>query len=297
MEENNSCQIPQNINPIPSPASKKSGAKPILVLVGILGAFVLGYFVDNAFGKMLPFNFFNQTKIEQTKDQPKQESTAANNTDKSTSQEPNQVTMNALTPEAATKKAIDYINTNYDTTKSSTLNRIESGMISLYAFNVNYNGQVVPAWVSTDGRWFFGQGPIDMTAPATNSTGGPAGTATIGNFTQVTDATVCKENGKPIVYFFGSSTCPHCQWEEPVIEAVAQLFNGYISFHEKIDDFGTDQAVFSKYNAGGGVPTLVLGCKYYRIGSGESDGTTVETANLKKLICNLTNNLPSTACQ
>lgn len=296
MEENNGYpSVPQNINPIPTPSAKRSGVKLVLVLVGILGAFVLGYFVDNAFGRMLPFNFFNQAKTGQLS-APKQETPAAADN----SSEPDQSVVNALSPEAATKKAIDYINENFDPTKKSTLNQISSGTMSLYAFDVNFNDQVVPAWVSTDGRWFFGQGPVDMTATvssAAESATGPAGTATTGNFTQVTDATVCKENGKPIVYFFGTSTCPHCSWEKPVIESVAQLFNGYISFHEKIDDFGTDQAVFSKYNTTGGVPTLVLGCKYYRIGSGESDGTATETTNLKKLICNLTNNLPSGACE
>lgn len=198
-------------------------------------------------------------------------------------------------------KGLKYINANFDQTKSTTLNKVNSGLYVLYKIDYNFNGKVVPAYISADGKWFFGTPPVDMTINAdgtstTNTPTAPAGTVVAGNFTQVTDATVCAENGKPLVYFFGTSTCPHCAWEKPVIEAVAKLFGDTISFHEKIDDFGTDQAVFSKYDVSGGVPAIVIGCKYYRVGAGENDGATTETANLIKHICDLTGNLPASVC-
>jgi thiol-disulfide isomerase/thioredoxin len=198
-------------------------------------------------------------------------------------------------------KGLKYINDNFDKTKTTTLNKVDTGLYVLYKIDYNFNGNVVPAYISADGKWFFGQGPVDMTknsdgTSTTDTPTAPAGTVVAGNFTQVTDATVCTENGKPIVYFFGSSTCPHCTWEKPVIKAVADLFGDTISYHEKIDDFGTDQSVFAKYDVSGGVPAIVIGCKYYRVGAGENDGATTETANLIKHICDLTGNLPASVC-
>ncbi len=116
---------------------------------------------------------------------------------------------------------------------------------------------------------------------------------TIGNFS-VSDEEVCKENEKPVVYFFGSESCPHCSWEHPIIKKVAEKFGGYIAFY---DNTGTDadMDIFSKFSTGG-VPTLVLGCKYYRVGSGEGAGEETESKNLTALFCKLTGNQPGDVC-
>ncbi len=54
--------------------------------------------------------------------------------------------------------------------------------------------------------------------------------------------------------------------------------------------------VFQKYSTGG-IPTLVLGCQYYRVGSGETAGEEQEIKDLTGLICKLTNNQPAEICQ
>ncbi|MCS7106333.1 MAG: thioredoxin family protein, partial [Candidatus Aenigmarchaeota archaeon] len=105
---------------------------------------------------------------------------------------------------------------------------------------------------------------------------------------------VCKENGKPIVYFFGISRCPHCIWEHPIINNVTSKFEGYISYHENVDT-DKDIDVFQKYSTGG-VPTIVLGCKYYRVGSGRRIGEEQEAKVLTALICKLTGNKPNEVC-
>jgi thiol-disulfide isomerase/thioredoxin len=115
-----------------------------------------------------------------------------------------------------------------------------------------------------------------------------------GNFNQIIDAQVCQENGKPIIYFFGSISCPHCKWEKPVISAVAQKFGSAISYHENIDN-GKEMDVFNKYSTGS-IPTVVIGCKYYRVGSGESAGVEKEVEVLTKLICNITGGYPVKVC-
>jgi len=93
----------------------------------------------------------------------------------------------------------------------------------------------------------------------------PSYPKTLGDFL-VTDKEICSKDGKPLVYFFGSTTCPHCQWEKPVMEKVAQKFSKEIDFHEDIDS-QTDMDVFQKYSDinPGYVPFLVLGCKYARV--------------------------------
>jgi thiol-disulfide isomerase/thioredoxin len=107
----------------------------------------------------------------------------------------------------------------------------------------------------------------------------------MGNFQETGDE-ICMEDGKPIVYFFASETCPHCTWEKPIIESVAAEFEDYISFHENIDN-NEDRDIMSKYSSGG-VPFIVIGCKFARNGSGENIGEYDERQVLRNLICQVT---------
>lgn len=117
---------------------------------------------------------------------------------------------------------------------------------------------------------------------------------TIGNFFKTNDAIITEE-GKPVIYFFGSETCPHCRWEHPIMKQVATKFNEYISFHDNMDT-DADKDVFTKYSAEGYVPTTIIGGVYYRIGSGENLGEKENTDALTALICKLTNNQPAEVC-
>ena len=209
-----------------------------------------------------------------------------------------------LTPESASKVAIDYINKYFAGSGAlasiSDLSKEET--TGLYKFTLELQGQKLNAYVSSDGKMLFPQDPIDLTkdptaqeaTTTTTEAETKAQTAVDGNFNQITDAQVCQENGKPIVYFFGSESCPHCKWETPVIEAVTKIFGSAISYHENIDN-GKEMDVFNKYSTGS-IPTLVIGCKYYRVGSGESAGVESETKTLTKLICDITGNQPAGVC-
>lgn len=126
--------------------------------------------------------------------------------------------------------------------------------------------------------------------------------STLGGFL-VTDEEICSEKGKPLVYFFGSSTCPHCAWEKPIMNKVAEKFKGVINYHENFDN-RDDSEVFLRYSQinPGYVPFLVLGCKYVRVGSGENQGATKEEAEkseeeaLTAILCKLTKNRPKDVC-
>ena len=123
---------------------------------------------------------------------------------------------------------------------------------------------------------------------------------TVGNFLVLEDE-VCVEDGKPIVYYFGSSGCSHCLWEHPIIQAVAAEFGDQISFHDLMDK-QEEMDVFQKYQKyldvaqRNGIPFIILGCKYVRAGSGEQAGEEAEKAALTELICELTNNQPPEIC-
>ncbi len=120
---------------------------------------------------------------------------------------------------------------------------------------------------------------------------------TVGNFLVLEDE-VCVEDGKPIVYYFGSSSCPHCTWEHPIIQEVTEQFGDQISFHDLMDK-QEEMEVFQKYIDinGGGIPFIVLGCQYARVGSGEQAGEEAEKQALTELICELTGGQPSGVCQ
>jgi thiol-disulfide isomerase/thioredoxin len=117
---------------------------------------------------------------------------------------------------------------------------------------------------------------------------------TIGNFL-VANAEVCTELDRTIVYLFGSNSCPHCLWEDPVIKEVTNKFGTLVSFHENID-VDRERDIFKEYSKDGYIPLVVIGCKYYRVGSGETLGKEQESQILTALICSLTNREPAGVC-
>ncbi len=195
-----------------------------------------------------------------------------------------------LSLEEAGERVISFIDENIlqGQTPISLIETLEED--GLYKVRFKVEEEEVEWRITKNGKLIFPQVidliEIEASAEETNQT--------IGNFSVSSDE-ICMEDDKPIVYFFGSETCPHCIWERPIIEKVASEFEGYISFHNNIS-LDNDADIFEKYSDGG-VPALVLGCKYYRVGSGENSGQEQEAKNLTSLICELTNNQPAEICQ
>ena len=94
---------------------------------------------------------------------------------------------------------------------------------------------------------------------------------------------MCTENGKPVIYLFSSSTCPHSSWIAGTFNEVA---NEYIekekikAYHWQLDtknnilteeiegEIPTNHmSIFQRYSPQE-IPAFVFGCKYYRIGNG-----------------------------
>jgi len=201
-----------------------------------------------------------------------------------------------LSSEEISNKVLSYIAETMPDSEVSISNIFEEN--GLYKFTLQLDGQEFISYATTNGKLLFPQA-IDLEAELATPDGaqgpGPGtGELTLGNFF-ISQDEVCQENNKPIVYFFGSAGCPYCVWEHPIVEKVAEKFGGEISFHNNMDT-DADKDIFSKYSTGG-IPTLALGCKYYRVGSGESAGEENEEKNLTALICKLTNNQPAEVCE
>jgi len=197
---------------------------------------------------------------------------------------------NELSLKEAKEKVMNFINQNIlrgEMTATLLEATEESG---LYKIKFSVGNQEFESYLTQDGNLFFPEA-IDLRKVKPVAV---EESKTIGDFSVSKDE-ICKENGKPLVYFFGSKGCPHCRWEHPIVEEVVKNFEEEISFHNNMDK-QEDMDIFQKYSTGG-IPTLVLGCKYYRVGSGESAGKEEERKNLTAILCKITDNKPNEICR
>lgn len=196
-----------------------------------------------------------------------------------------------ISAEDAGKKALDYINQTFLQGQPPATLKETTDESGVYKLRINVDGQEGDSYITKDGKLLFPAGLDISTAAPTVS---PTAETTVGDFS-VANEEICSENGKPLVYFFGSQTCPHCQWEHPIFQAVLNKFTNEVAFHDNMDS-DNDAEVFQKFSTGG-IPTAVLGCKYFRVGSGENAGEETEAKNLTALICKITGNKPANVCQ
>jgi len=208
-------------------------------------------------------------------------------------------------PQKIGENTINYINQNLLGGETvATLEGIEKSKTikGMYDVDLGIQGQTFKSVVSGDGRYLFVDGPIDMSEGA--SGGNQQGDLpemlekesieVEGGFKEITELDVCMENEKPIVYFFGSETCPYCEWEKPLITDVVAQFGDAIDYRLRYDG-AEDVDVLLKYGQGA-VPTIIAGCKYYRTGAGQSLGEEGEKEALTKVICRATGGIPSSVC-
>lgn len=133
---------------------------------------------------------------------------------------------------------------------------------------INSNVDVVPDVEST------------APAPTTAKVTAPG----ISTFSMKKDASICKENGKPVVYLFSTTWCPHCEWIKATFDTTMAKYvqdGKIVAYHFEVDTNDNTltsavenqlpaqaQAIYSEFNPKGSIPTFVFGCKYFRIGNG-----------------------------
>ena len=134
----------------------------------------------------------------------------------------------------------------------------------------------------------------------------PVTAAGISTFSEKKGATLCKEDGKPVVYLFSTTWCPHCQWIQDTFDktVAAAVAAGKIkAYHWELDtndntltsqketQIPEDQmAIYNEFNPGGSIPTFVFGCKYFRVGNGyeSSKDLAKEAAEFNAVIADIT---------
>lgn len=106
----------------------------------------------------------------------------------------------------------------------------------------------------------------------------------IKTFSQKKNAQVYKEDGKPVIYLFSTTWCPHCEWIAETFDKVAKEYvdAGKIkAYHWELDTSDNtltaeketqipekDMAVYQEFNPAGSIPTFVFSGKYFRTGNG-----------------------------
>jgi thiol-disulfide isomerase/thioredoxin len=198
----------------------------------------------------------------------------------------NPVATITIQPKEAADKAISYVNKYImPTGQEAKVSEIFPEKITFYKFLMDISSKKYPAYVSTDGKTLLSAQEYDLDKNP-NTIDGKEYVSIDNGFQEVKGAEICKENGKPIVYFFGSESCPHCAWEKPIVKEAVNSFGSKIAYHENIDT-DKDLDIFNKFNREGGIPTLIIGCKYFKLGSGENIGADKEKAAITLLIDNI----------
>ncbi|OIN95145.1 hypothetical protein CO015_00495 [candidate division WWE3 bacterium CG_4_8_14_3_um_filter_42_11] len=136
----------------------------------------------------------------------------------------------------------------------------------------------------------------DQTGQTTTTTAALTPDGTDGTFYYQNGLSICKSDGKPVIYLFSTTWCPHCSWIKDTFDKVAKEYveaGKIVAYHWELDtndntltsevetQVPTDaQAAYTKFNPDGSIPTFVFGCKYWRVGNGyesQSDLTSEET--------------------
>jgi len=148
--------------------------------------------------------------------------------------------------------------------------------------------------------------PSKTTSPSATTSQSAANKDIVGQFEGFNEYNydIQKQDGKPVVYLFSTTTCPHCEWISETFDKWAKdNSDKVVAYHWQLDTGDNTitteketvapqdvEAIFAKFNPEGSVPTFVFGGKYSRVGNGfeqESDLTKeVETYNkvLDKLL-------------
>ena len=158
----------------------------------------------------------------------------------------------------------------------------------LVSVSIIYSGSTKPKADPTDNTATLGE--TDSSTDETDTpTAAEPGTKLreFETFTEY-DTELCEENGKPIVYLFSTTWCPHCEWVKDTFDSWAkENSDKIVAYHWELDindNTITDAVetevpaehtqVFNLFNPDGSVPTYVFGCRFRRIGNGfesESD--------------------------
>jgi thiol-disulfide isomerase/thioredoxin len=189
----------------------------------------------------------------------------------------------SLSVDDISDKVLKYIDESYFNGEASleiTDVIIESG---IYKITIFINGTEFETYATRDGKLFFPEGSEIIF------------NKTIGNFKKIEDDPCYSDDGKLLVYYFGSSDCPYCEWQKPVIEAALLPFENQVSFKNNTDN-ENDLDIFSKYSDGS-IPLIVIGCNYYRVGAGINSSEQEDIDVISSLVCSMIDGNSNETCE
>ncbi len=126
--------------------------------------------------------------------------------------------------------------------------------------------------------------------------------SSITTFQTLPNATICTEDGKPIIRLYSTTVCPHCRWVNATFNGVMDEYKakGLIAAYHWDLDIGNNQYtaaketavpkaevdLFTSTNPQQSVPTYLFGCKYWRVGNAyeTQDDLDAEAAEFKAVI-------------
>ncbi len=191
-----------------------------------------------------------------------------------------------MSPEIASSQAISFIDETYirGAAVIELIDTVEED--GVYKITLNIEGDQFDVYTTLNGKMLFPEG-VSLEDRIVFE-------RTIGGFTKI-EEDVCLDEDKPLIYYFGSSDCPFCEWQRPVMTEAMEAFKGYVSFKDNTDT-ENNLEVFFQYSDGG-VPLIVVGCNYFRVGAGGMDGQEEKDKNtISALACKLTDGQPREVC-
>ncbi len=191
-----------------------------------------------------------------------------------------------VSADVASSRAISFIDETY-IRGAAVINLIETVEESgVYRITLEIDRDRFDVFTTLDGNIFFPEGfDLENRVVFERTTGG---------FIKVDD-NLCLEDDKPIIYYFGTSECPFCLWQHPVVIEAMERFKDHIVFKDNTDT-DNDLEVFFRYSDGG-VPLIVAGCNYFRVGAGGSQGDEESDRDIISAIaCKLTGGDPADVC-
>ncbi|HLD28110.1 MAG TPA: thioredoxin family protein [Patescibacteria group bacterium] len=135
-----------------------------------------------------------------------------------------------------------------------------------------------------------------------NTNIGSANVTGVVTYSERKDAEICTQDGKPVVYLFSTTWCPHCSWIKDTFDNTAQKYidsGDIIAYHWEVDTYDNTLtseietvvppdhlAIYQDFNPNGSIPTFVFGCKYFRVGNGfeQTNDLSAEAAEFEALI-------------
>jgi len=176
-------------------------------------------------------------------------------------------------------KTIAYLGDYFADESVVSLKKVEEDQdLSLYKLEFQIGDKISQFYVTKNGEKIFMGDVLNMNKVEDREILG-------GFFERNVDVRLV-DNKIPI-YFFGASTCPHSMWQQEVINAVKAKFGNEIIVYKYIDS-DQDEDYFFDYSDGS-MPLVVIGDKYFRVGSGEKIGKAADINTISSMLCNLQN--------